>query len=192
VQLQQQEALAARARTLQELLDLRDSTPLETVAATLIGSGASPEFRTVTIDKGTDQGLRSEMAVIAPSGVVGRVIVPGARAARVQLLIDRNAAAGVLVERSRVQGVVVGTGEDRLRLEYLPGRPDVRVGDRVVTSGIDGIYPKGFVVGQIESLEGTAGGFRDITIRPAVDFSRLEDVLVVLTPPAGADAAGDE
>ena len=83
------------------------------------------------------------MAVIAPAGVVGRVVVPSARAAKVQLLIDRNAAAGALIERSRAQGVVVGAGDERLRMEYVSELADVVVGDVVVTSGIDGIYPEG-------------------------------------------------
>ena len=107
----------------------------------------------MTIDKGTSDGLRPDMAVIAPAGVVGRVIMPTRRASKVQLLIDRNAAAGALVERSRAQGVVVGTGTDRLRMDYVSGTADIKVGDRVVTSGIDGIYPKGFVIGQIESID---------------------------------------
>ena len=83
------------------------------------------------------------MAVISPAGVVGRVILPSPRAAKVQMLIDRNAAVGALIERTRAQGVVVGEG-DTLRMEYVPGTADVKEGDLVVTSGIDGIYPKGF------------------------------------------------
>ena len=126
------------------------------------------------------------MAVLAPAGVVGRIITPSARAAKVQLLIDRNAAAVALVERSRAQGVVEGTGGD-LRLNYVSGTADVKVGDIVVTSGIDGIYPKGFVVGQIESVETGSGTFGAIVIKPAVDFSSLEAVLVVVTPPAAAE-----
>jgi rod shape-determining protein MreC len=125
--------------------------------------------------------------------VVGRIIMPSARASKVQLLIDRNAAAGALIERSRAQGVVLGTGGDRLRMEYVSSAADVKVGDLVVTSGIDGIYPKGFVIGQIESIERGAGMFSAIVIKPAVDFTSVEDVLVVLTPPPAADAleAGD-
>ena len=126
--------------------------------------------------------------VIAPRGVVGRIITPGARAAKVQLLIDRNAAAGAVVERSRSQGIVEGIGGGALRLNYVSGTADVRVGDVVVTSGIDGIYPKGFVVGQIESVGSGSGAFEAISIRPAVDFSSLEGVLVVLTPPVAADS----
>jgi rod shape-determining protein MreC len=187
IQMQQERALAEQSRSLQQLLDLRSSLELKTTGANVIGAGASAEFRTVTLDKGTSDGLRPDMAVISPSGVVGRVIMPTGRASKLQLLIDRNAAAGALVERSRAQGVVVGTGTDRLRMDYVSGTADLKVGDRVVTSGIDGIYPKGFVIGQIESIQRGAGEFSGITVRPAVDFSGLESVLVVLTPPANLE-----
>jgi rod shape-determining protein MreC len=182
VTLQQERALAARTEKLQQLLDLRTQTPLATTAAEIIGGSPSPDFRTVTLGKGTRDGLKRDMAVIAPAGVVGRVIMPSRDAAKVQLLIDRNAAAGAMVERSRAQGIVIGTGTDRLRMEYASSSADIRVGDRVVTSGIDGIYPKGFTIGQIESIM-RGPDSPVIVIRPAVDFSALEDVLVVVTPP---------
>ena len=183
VGLQQERALAQRSRTLEQLLDLRaQAVDLATVAANVIAGGASPDFRTMTVDKGSADGLRPDMAVIAPDGVVGRIITPSTRAAKVQLLIDRNAAAGALVERSRAQGVAEGTGGD-LRLNYVSGTADIQVGDTVVTSGIDGIYPKGFVIGQIQSVQRGAGGFDTIVLRPAVDFSSIEAVLVVTTPP---------
>jgi rod shape-determining protein MreC len=183
VRLQVERGLAQQSQTLQTLLNLKTSITLSTTASSVIAGSASPEFRTITIDKGTGDGLRPDMAVIAPAGVVGRVILPGSRASKVQLLIDRNAAAGAIVERTRAQGVVVGTG-DRLRMDYVAGAADVKAGDMVVTSGIDGIYPKGFVIGQIESVSRGAGEFSAIVIRPAVDFSALEAVLVVLNPPA--------
>ncbi len=194
VALQQQRALAQQSRTLVELLKLREGIQLDTVAAGVIAGSASPDFRTITIDKGSSDGLRPDMAVIAPAGVVGRIITPSARAAKVQLLIDRNAAAGAIVERSRAQGVVEGTGGS-LRLNYVSGTADVQSGDVISTSGIDGIYPKGFVIGQIESVERGFGEFGAIVIRPAVDFSSIEAVLVVTTPPVtgaeGAAAAGE-
>jgi len=181
VTLQQERALAQQSRTLQALLELRSQAPLTTAAAGVIASSASPDFRTLTIDKGSEDGLRPDMAVISPAGVVGRVITPSSRAAKVQLLIDRNAAAGALVERSRAQGVVEGNGGD-LRLNYVSGTADIIVGDVVVTSGIDGIYPKGFVIGQIESIERVGGGFGTIVVRPSVAFASLESLLVVLAP----------
>ena len=182
IELQRQRALADRTRSLEEILGLGNSIELQTSAAEIIGAAATADFRTVTIDKGTSQGLRTDMAVLSPKGVVGRVVAAGPRASRVQLLVDRNAAAGALIERSRAQGVVVGAGDDLLRLEYVSETSDVQKGDRVVTSGIDGIYPKGFVIGEVDSVEKTGVAFRTIGIRPAVDFSALEDVLVVLTP----------
>jgi rod shape-determining protein MreC len=199
VALQQERAAARQARLLEDLLELRTQVNLGTVAASVIATAPSPEFRTVTIDKGTRDGVRADMAVIAPSGVVGRVITPGARAANVQLLIDRNAAAGAVVEWSRAQGVVVGTGTDELRLEYVAATADIEVGDWVVTSGIEGIYPdalregtypRGFVIGQIESIQRTAGQYSAILVRPAVDFGVLETVLVVRRQ--GPDAMAGE
>src|SRR5262249_17143593 len=113
---------------------------------------------------------------------VGRVVVPSARAAKVQLLIDRNAAAGALIERSRAQGVVVGAGEDRLRMDFVSESADIVAGDVVVTSGIDGIYPKGFVIGRVETVEKNGPAYRRIIVKPAVNFSAVEEVLVVVSP----------
>jgi len=182
IAVQQQRALADRARGLQQLLELRDRSNLKTTAAQIIGDAPTPDFRTITIDKGTLHGLKTDMAVLAPAGVVGRIVKPTGRAAIVQLLIDRNAAAGVIIERSRAQGVAMGAGDGRLRLEYMSEAFDVAVGDEVVTSGIDNIYPKGFAVGKIDSIEKSGAAYRRITIKPAVDFSALEEVLIVLTP----------
>ena len=192
VRLQHEHAQAQRTDSLRQLLELRERANLDTTAADVIAAAGSPEFRTVTIDKGTNDGLATDMAVISPAGVIGRVILPSRRASKVQLLIDRNAAAGALIERTRVQGVVEGFGDGSLRLEYVPGSSDVKPGDLVVTSGIDGIYPKGFVIGTVEQVGPGSGGYRQITIRPAVDFTRLEEVLVVRTPAANREAPEGE
>jgi rod shape-determining protein MreC len=190
VQLQQQRALADRTRGLQQLLDLQQRVSLDTAAAEIIASSATPDFQTVTIDKGTRQRLSRDMAVVAPAGIVGRVVVASPRASKVQLLIDRNAAAGALVERSRAQGVIVGAGDGRhLRMEYVSEVADVAVGDLVVTSGIDAIYPKGFVIGRVDTVEKSGGAYRRIVVRPAVDFARLEEVLVILTPSPARQAS---
>jgi rod shape-determining protein MreC len=190
VTLQQQNAMADRARGLAQLLELRDSLSLRTVAAEIIGAGATPDFRTLTIDKGTRDGLSRDMAVISPAGIAGRIVIPGTRSAKVQLLVDLNAAAGAIVARTRAQGVVVGVGGDRLRMDYVSDVADVVVGDLVVSSGIDGIYPKGFVIGRVESIERSGGAYRRIMVLPAVDFSSLEEVLVVVTPTNAREPAG--
>ena len=199
VSLERERTVAQETRTLQKLLDLKSAAGFNTAAAAVIGSGADPEFRTITIDKGTQDGLRTDMAVMSPAGVVGRILMPTSRAAKVQLIIDRDAAAGVLIERSRVSGVVTGVGSAEnlafkaglIELNYVPGSADVKPGDRVVTSGIDGIYPKGLPVGEIQSAERVGGEWR-IRVKPAVDFSSLEVVLVVLkSPDPPQDAAAD-
>jgi rod shape-determining protein MreC len=192
VRLQEERALAQRTDDLRQLLELRQRSGLDTSAAEVIAAGASPEFRTLTIDKGTSDGLSADMAIISPVGVVGRVILPSARAAKVQLLIDRNAAAAALVERTRAHGVVMGQGDGTLRMRYVPGTADVKTGDLVVTAGIDGIYPKGFVIGTIDNVERGPGAYHEISVRPAVDFSRLEEVLVVRTRPPRAETPEDK
>ena len=188
IAVQEQRALADRTRGLERLLQMRAPLTLKTTAADIIGAAAMPDFLTVTIDKGSRDGLQRDMSVISPSGVVGRVVVPSARSAKVQLLIDRNAAAGALIERSRAQGVVVGSGDARMLMDYVSEIADVVAGDVVVTSGIDGIYPKGFVIGRVEAVEKSGGAYKRITVMPSVDFRSLEEVLVVLTPMPVQDA----
>ena len=190
IRLQEQRALAARTQRLQDLLSLQQSTPLPTVAAEVIGGNPNPMpgIREVTIGRGTADGVQPGMAVMAPRGIVGRVIgQPAARAARVQLLIDRYAAAGALTERSRAGGMIVGKENDPpLAMELVSNLQDVKPGDLVITSGIDGIYPKGYAIGWVETAEDGRGLYQNITVRPAVDFSSLEEVLVVLVPPRPA------
>lgn len=190
VQLQLQRAEAGRTGEMRRLLDLRDRTRVPTRAAEIIGTSATTDFKTVTIDRGTDDGVLTDMAVISPMGAVGRVVMPTRRAAKVQLIIDRAAAVAVLLERSRVQGVAFGTGDSVLRLEYLPTTADIKEGDRLLTSGIDGIYPPGFVVGTVERIERVGGAFKTIDVRPMVSFGDLEAVLVVLVPPVAGGAEG--
>jgi rod shape-determining protein MreC len=183
VQFQQERAGAERARQLENLLGFKQQLRVDTIAAGVIGASASLDFRGITIDRGTSQAVTANMAVIGPAGLVGRVVTPTAHASKVQLLIDRNAAAGALVERSRAQGIVVGSGVDMLRMEFVPATADVKSGDTVVTSGVDGIYPKGFVIGTIEQVENGNGIYKAIRVRPSVEFNMLEEVLVVKTPP---------
>jgi rod shape-determining protein MreC len=188
VRFQQERAAAERTRQLEQLLGFQQQIVTKSVATVVIGASASPDSRTVTIDKGTSSGVRLNMPVIAPTGVVGRVVTPTAYASKVQLLVDRNAGAGALVDRSRAQGVILGSGEELLRMNFVSATADVKPGDTVVTSGIDGIYPKGFVIGKIESVERGTGLYKVIRVRPGVDFNRLEEVLVVTSPAAHATA----
>jgi len=176
---------AQETQRLRELLGMRQAVPMDTVAAQVVGRDGVPWFRTLTLDRGEADGITLDAPVMSPTGVVGRVFMVGPHAARVQVLLDRDGAAGVLVERSRVPGVVSGqvssqaAGAEDLVLKYVPERSDVVVGDVVVTSGLDRIYPKGLVVGRVRFVGKGSGLFRDILVEPSARFDRLEEVLVV-------------
>ncbi len=179
--LQARDALVQQADSLERLLELDRQVDLITLSSRIIGVDATPWFRTVTVDRGLRHGVREDMAVIAPGGVVGRVVgVPGRRAAKVQLIVDRNAAAGALIERTRVPGVVVGSGDGTaLRMDYVSNLEDVQVGDVVVTSGADGVYPHGLRLGSVAAVDRGAGLYKSIGVQPDIEFNRMEHVLIV-------------
>ena len=192
VRLAEQQALAERTGRLQALLDLRQSTGLPMLAAEVIAGNPNPGVRTVTINRGSADGVQQNMAVLAPGGVIGRVIGPlAAHAARVQFLIDTAAAAGAVVERTRAGGMIVGVrDEPPLEMRFVSNLADVKPGDRVVTSGLEGIYPSGFLIGYVETAEQKGSGlYLDVTVRPSVDYSSVDDVLVVTLPPRPAATA---
>ena len=200
LRVQEQQALVEKSARLQALLDLKPAIAAPVLAAEVIAGYGEAGMLTVTIDRGSRDGVEENMAVVAAGGVVGRVIGPVAgNASRVQLLIDENAAVGAVTERTRVGGMVVGArGDPPLRMDLVSNLDDVQPGDAVVTSGADGIYPKGFIIGRVESSERGSQLYRTITVRPASNFRALDDVLVVLrragaardepAPPSGASS----
>jgi len=186
---QAQQAIADRSHALEDALNLKRSMASPTIAARVIAGNPSPGSYTVTIDSGSAEGVSPDMAVISGRGVVGRVIQPVApHAATVQLLTDRLAAVAVTFERTGTGGVVVGgAGDPPFRAEYVSVLADIQAGDKVISSGQDGIYPQGFALGTVERVTKSGGEDREIVIRPAVDFSHVDLVLVVVKPakPAG-------
>ena len=174
---------------LRELLALQQAVPLDTLAALVVARDGVPWFRTLTLDKGERDGVRLDAAVISSTGIVGRVVAVGPSAARVQVLLDRDSGAAAIVERSRVSGVVSGqvsgadAGGEDLALKYVPERADVVVGDVVLTSGLDRIFPKGLVIGRVRFVGDVTGLFRDVRVEPSARFSRLEEVLVLKSAP---------
>jgi rod shape-determining protein MreC len=179
--------LASQAERLRELLALRELLPYETVAAELIAGEGAPFARIVTVDKGGAAGVRLNMPAICTSGVVGRVIAVGPGAAKVQLIVDSRAGVGVLIERSRTLGVLEGVASQDstagdLPMRFVPALADVAVGDAVVTSGLDGFYPKGLTVGQVSRVGDSAGLVREVYVTPATRFHELEEVLLLKVP----------
>lgn len=183
-ELQAERARAAAVSTLEEALKLQQSVVPPTLAARVIAGNPVPGTLTVTIDRGSSDGVAPNMAVIAGAGVVGRVIgQPTAHAARVQLLNGKSANTGAMVEKTRDAGLVSGGFADGLlRLELLSSGAEVATGDRIVTSGQDGIYPAGFLIGPVTAVNGS-GKAREILLAPAVNFSHIELVLVILSRP---------
>lgn len=167
---------------LRELLDLRGSVPWTTVAARVIARGADGSARIVTLDRGTHDGVRVNMPVLTPRGVVGRVIEAAPGTSKIQTILDPNSGVAGLIQRTRVQGMIVGAGERGCRMEYVNELSNVEVGDVIITSGLDQIYPKGYTIGVVASIGEGEGLTKLVDLRPEVDFRRLEEVLVVLKP----------
>jgi rod shape-determining protein MreC len=190
--LEEQRAIASQTRALEDLLALRKSVSVETVTARVIAGDPTPGFPAVTIDRGSADGLAANMAVIGPRGVVGRLYGRlEDHAAQVQLIVGRNAGAGAYLERTGAGGIIVGSNEDPpLRLEDISNLVDVQAGDLVLTSGLDGIFPRGYTIGRVEYAERGSATYRVIAVRPTVDFSNLQYVLVVTAPPSPRWAAG--
>jgi len=187
---EQADALALRAQVAEEsrqeltrlraLLDLRESVPWTTVAARVIARGVDGSARIVTLDRGSRDGVALNQPVITPRGIVGRVIEAAPGACKVQTILDPNSGVAGLIQRTRVQGMVVGTGERGCKMDYVSELSNVEVGDVVVTSGLDQIYPKGYTIGVVASIGEGEGLTKLVELRPEVDFRRLEEVLVVL------------
>jgi rod shape-determining protein MreC len=185
--LQERQHQARESERLRDLLELRQILPLESVVAEIVTREGVPWFRSIVVNKGRDNGVELEAPVISPSGVVGRVIEVGPMAAKVQLLLDGASGVGVRIERSRVTGVVSGpvdldAGSTDLVMKYVPALAEISVGDVVVTSGLDRVFPKGLVVGRVRSVGPGAGLFKEILVAPSARFGEIEEVLILRGP----------
>jgi rod shape-determining protein MreC len=170
----------ATNRRLQQLLEFRSRLPSGTVTASIIADSASSWFKSCLLDKGSADGVRKGMAVVTPLGIVGQVVAVTGRTAKVLLLSDPNSGVDVLVQRTRARGIVSGSLDDGTTLKYVKRSEDIQEGDRLVTSGLDGIFPKGIVVGTVIKVrKQTLGLFQYIEVMPAVSLTRTEEVLIV-------------
>lgn len=163
------------------LLRMAEEIGAEVVAANVIGYDPSNWVQVISIDKGSRDGVRVELPVLEKNGVVGQVISCGIKSARVLLLTDRTSGIDAIIQESRARGVVQGMGRFRCRLSYVLENERVRIGDRVITSGIGGIFPKGLLLGIVSSIDLKDKGelFQDVSVKSSVDFSKLETVEVL-------------
>ena len=176
--------LEVETRHLSELLELRKVLAMQAVAARVIGADATELSRTLILSQGSNGGLRRDMAVISTAGVVGKLIAVAPNASRVLLINDHNSGLDAFDQRSRARGIVAGLLNGDLTMKYVDRTEDVKPGDSVVTSGMDGIFPRGLLVGQITRVSQEGPGlFLNIEFRPAADFRKLEQVLILTQKP---------
>ncbi|MGA7827784.1 MAG: rod shape-determining protein MreC [Geobacteraceae bacterium] len=178
--IQSHEAVLDNER-LQKLLNLRNSLHVPSIAARVIGEDVTPWFRTIIIDRGSVDGVREGMPVVASGGVVGRVVRVASTSSRLLLLTDNASAIAATVQRSRARGVVKGKSGQLCSLEFSQRGEDVKVGDVIVTSGIGGVFPHALPLGEVTMVKkGEYGIFQTVELRPFVSMSHLEEVLVLL------------
>jgi rod shape-determining protein MreC len=181
LQITQLQSKAAEADRLAGLLNFRKlHMDVPMVGARVIGTSAGTATQTIDIDRGERDGIKRDMGVITPDGVVGKVSESFANTAQVLLLTDQGSGVGALLAESRIQSVVGGTGDPLLFMKYVPNDDSVNNGEHVVTSGMDRIFPRDLPVGTIVDIK-PGNPFKQIHVRPAANLERLEEVIVLLT-----------
>ena len=170
------------AQRLRKLLDLRDDYNFHFISARVIGREQTALSKTILISKGAAHGLKTGMPVIAPPGLIGRLVDVSWHASKVLLFIDENSNVDAIVQRTRMQGIISGAGPRGLILKYISKTQDVKEGDVIVSSGMDGIFPKGLLIGQVSHVDRQdASLFLKINVAPFVDFSKLEEILILVS-----------
>jgi rod shape-determining protein MreC len=181
LEITQLQSKAGEADRLAALLKFRQTNvDVPMISARVIGGSADSASQTIYLDRGERDGIRKNMGVITPDGVVGKVIESYKDTAQVLLLTDKDSGVGAMLVESRLQGPVGGTGEPLLVMKYIPNDDNVNSGERVVTSGMDRIFPRDLPVGTIAEIK-AGNPFKQLRVKPAASLERLEEVFVLLT-----------
>jgi rod shape-determining protein MreC len=175
-----QKSTQAELDRLKDVLEIKKTMPGAAKIARIIAHDPSTWNKSFVIDMGTDDGAKIDSPVISEEGIVGRIIEVTPKYSRVLLIIDPDSGVGAIDERSKVTGVVAGTGRNRLKYNYVDAQDDVKPGDAIVSSGLGGIFPKGYALGTILTRTEADNGLNtDIEMVPAVDFAVLDYVFVL-------------
>jgi rod shape-determining protein MreC len=176
------EALIANAR-FKRLLGMKEEVGTTVVTANVVAVDMAPWLATITVDQGRKDGIKPGMVVMSGAGVVGQTMESSLHFSKVLLLSDYNSAVAALIQRNRARGIIKGAGEGRCYLAYVEKVVDVEVGDRIITSGTDRIFPKGLLIGKVSSVtEGSISDlFHVIAVTPSVDLKRVEEVVILVT-----------
>ncbi len=182
------EALRQENERLKGLLNFTETAPdLSYVSGEVIGRNQGIWFDTFTINVGRNQGVDKNMPVVNAQGLVGRVTEVGANSCKVIAVIDASMSVSVMVERTRDNGMIRGTldtgaDSDQMELYYMASDVDLQPGDRIVTTGVGGVYPKGLLLGEVVEVSRSEGDYNAL-VDPAVDFKRIEEVMVIVGMP---------
>jgi rod shape-determining protein MreC len=169
---------------LRKLLNFSRPLALRTIGARVIGEDLTPWKKVVLIDKGSRHNLKKDMAVVVPEGLAGRVLEVGPYTSYVILLPDADSRVSALTSVSRAQGIITGVGASKLQMKYLALDVEIAIGEDVTTSGVGSIFPKGLQIGKIESIERDSDGLHLLAfVKPSVPFSKLEEVLCLISSP---------
>jgi rod shape-determining protein MreC len=187
--IQQLTEQAAEAERLRHLLEFKQRLPFRTVAAEVIAASPGESSKAIYIDKGSNAGLKTDLAVITPAGVVGKILAVFPYSSQVLLITDPASGAGCILQRTRAQGILKGGPANRCEIQYVSNEETVEVADTVITSGMDRIFPKGLPIGTvIKTRPGDV--YREIVVEPSAPLNRLETVLVVLKATGDMQALG--
>lgn len=168
-------------RRMRSLLSYAEQFNMETSMAQTIMLDTAGRFKSIIIDQGSSDGVQVNDVIANANGLIGRVVLTTRELSKVQLVTDSNCSVGALVERTRRQGVVRGNGGSAVQMFDIPSLSDVQPGDRILTAGIDGVYPRGIPIGLVVRAEPGKSLFKTVLVRPAVDFGTIEEVIVIHT-----------
>lgn len=183
---------AKSADRLEKLLDIKSTYSLKSTGAKIIGTSGDAWTSSVTIDKGSKDGMKVNMPVMSSAGVIGQIVSVSGTTSTVRLLNDENSGISAMVQDTRVQGMLIGQADGTLRLEYVTTDSDVKVGDIIVTSGIGGVFPKGLPLGTVSSVDKSSNSvYYTIVVRSQSTMENNEEVLVI-TSLTDAQSASDD
>ena len=166
---------------LRKLLNFRKNMAGQVLVAEVIGKDPSPWFKTIIINKGKSDGVERGLPVLMPEGIVGQVIDASLHSSKVILVVDQISAIDALVQRTRARGIIKGDSTGQCFFMYVLRKHDIKVGDTIVSSGLDTVFPKGLRIGKVSDvIKRNSGIFQEVIVTPYVDFEKLEEVLVVL------------
>ncbi|MCG8338929.1 MAG: rod shape-determining protein MreC [Proteobacteria bacterium] len=166
---------------LRDILEFKKKDPNVKVFAEVIFEVKKPFFQLLVINKGSDDGIRSNFAVVSPEGIIGKIQSVTANQSVVQMITDSRSQFPVLIQRTRTKAMSFGSLDGTITIKRIPRRQEIFKDDQVVTSGLAGVFPKGFPVGKVDKIDKQPYGlFQSVTLTPAVDLSKVEEVAVLL------------